>query len=121
MVTWATVRTMCSDLPGLEEGRSWGTPAFRTGKRLVVRLREDGETLVVSVGRQTRAALLADGSDAIFTESHYDGDDSRYVLVRLGLIDESALRELLVDAWADLAPARLVRVWRLGGDDGSVR
>ncbi|HEV2529388.1 MAG TPA: MmcQ/YjbR family DNA-binding protein [Thermomicrobiales bacterium] len=111
MATWTTIQQIVSSLPGVEEGTSWGTPAFRVRTRLLARLREDEETLVVSVGRQARAALLAEVNPTVFSEPHYDREGSRYVLVRLREIDDEALRELLTDAWVDIAPTRLAKSW----------
>ena len=41
------VRKIAAPLPGMEEGPCYGTPAFRMRKRLIARLKEDGETLVL--------------------------------------------------------------------------
>ena len=41
------VREIILRLPGVEEYTCFGTPAFRVNKKLIARLREDGETLVV--------------------------------------------------------------------------
>jgi hypothetical protein len=46
-VTCETVREIALALPGVEEGTSYGTPAFRVRGKFLARLREDGETLVV--------------------------------------------------------------------------
>jgi YjbR len=46
-VTFETVRAIALALPGVEEGTSYGTPAFRVRGKFLARLREDGETLVV--------------------------------------------------------------------------
>jgi hypothetical protein len=46
-LTFETVREIALALPGVEEGTSYGTPAFRVRGKFLARLREDGETLVV--------------------------------------------------------------------------
>lgn len=40
--TFDTVRRLALALPGVEEGVSYGTPAFRVRGKLLARLREDG-------------------------------------------------------------------------------
>jgi hypothetical protein len=56
-------------------------------------------------------ALLTSEPDVFFTTSHFDGYPA--VLVRLEVISDQALEELVVEAWVDRAPQRLVRE-RLG-------
>jgi hypothetical protein len=40
-VTYDTVRRIALDLPQVEEGTSYGTPALKVKGKLIVRLRED--------------------------------------------------------------------------------
>jgi hypothetical protein len=66
------------------------------------------DVLAVRVGSQDdKTALLASDPDTFFTEPHY----SRFpaVLVRLDVVDEDELAELLTDAWRCQAPAAVVR------------
>lgn len=42
MITWDTVREIALELPDVEEGTSYGTPALKVKKKLFVRLKEDG-------------------------------------------------------------------------------
>ena len=48
-VTYETAVRLAMALPGVEEGTSYGTPSLKVRKKLLTRLREDGETLVVRV------------------------------------------------------------------------
>lgn len=57
----------------------------------------------------SKEALLASGDPAFFTTSHYDGHAS--ILVRLNLVDEGQLAELVVEAWRITAPVRLRQTW----------
>jgi hypothetical protein len=64
------------------------------------------EVLVVRVvDLAEKEALLASGAAAFFTTPHYDG--YKAVLVRLPVVDESRLTELITDAWRAQAPADL--------------
>ncbi len=57
-----------------------------------------------------KEALLQSGHPALFTEPHYIGYPA--VLVRLPLIDDAYLEELIVDAWGCMAPKALVQAYR---------
>lgn len=103
--TFDTVREIALTLPGVEEGTSYGTLAFRVRKKFLCRLREDGETLVVKMDFDTRELLLQADPAVFFTTPHYDGYPS--VLVRLAAIQPEALRELLETAWWMQAPRKL--------------
>jgi hypothetical protein len=89
------------ELPGVTEGRSYGFPALKVGKKFLGRLRD------VSLGSfEDRDYLLADEPLVFFTTEHYR--DYPMVLMRLAVVRESRLRELLKDAWRRLAPRRLI-------------
>ena len=44
---WETVERLGSELPEVEAGTSYRTPALKVRGKMFARLREDGETLVV--------------------------------------------------------------------------
>jgi len=60
---------------------------------------------VADVG--VKEALVADQPRLFFTTPHFDGYPA--VLVRLDVAQPDELEELVVEAWLDRAPARLVR------------
>ena len=95
-----------SGLPGVEESTSYGTPAFRVSKKLFARFHQDGESLVVRADREAREALLHAKPKSFFVTDHYR--NYPYVLVRLGSVSRSDLRDVLVQAWRQCAPPRLV-------------
>jgi hypothetical protein len=100
-VTFDTARKLALALPGVEEYRCYGTPAFRVRKKLIARLREDGETLVVKIEDSRRELLMQVDPETYFTEPHYFGYP--VVLVRLSRVREDSLRRLFEDAWRTLA------------------
>ena len=53
-----------------------------------------------------KEALLAGGGEAFFTTPHFDGYPA--ILVRLDLISEEDLDEVIVEAWLARAPKKLV-------------
>lgn len=101
------VRRVALALPGTEEGTSYGTPAFRVRKRPFARIHEDDGLLVLwCADLDEKAALLTAEPTTFTTTPHYDGYP--LVLVRLAVVDEAELTELLAEAWRHRAPARLV-------------
>ena len=105
MVTFEMVRRLALALPETTEGTSYGTPAFRVRGKFLARLREEG-ILVVKVGNDAPDALIQMQPETYFITPHYAGSSA--VLVRLALIAEDELRDLLADAWRSNAPKRLV-------------
>jgi hypothetical protein len=105
-VDFETVRRIALALPRVEEGTSYGTPAFRVGKKFLARLWEDGEVLVVKIGFDEREILMKADPETFFITDHYRGYPS--VLVRLAKVDPDDLRDVLEQAWRHHAPKRLV-------------
>jgi hypothetical protein len=96
-VTWATVRELALALEGVEESTSYRTPAMKVRGKLIARLKEDGETIVVPMPIAERDVRIAADPDVFFVTEHYV--PWPYVLVRLATITRTDLRELLQDAW----------------------
>ena len=105
-VTFQELRAYALALPGMEEGMSYGTPAFRVKGKFFLRLREDGETLVLKTDFYERDHLMESDPAAFFTTDHYRGHPS--LLVRLAAVRPRQLQALVQDGWRRLAPARLV-------------
>jgi len=91
-------------LPEVEESTSYGTAALKVRGKLFARLREDGETLVVRVGDEREALVLA-APGTFFVTPHYE--KYPWVLVRLAAIRTAELRDVLTAAWLLQAPKRL--------------
>jgi len=108
-VDLGALRKLAGSLPGLEEGTSYGTPAWRVRKKLVARLREDGETLVVLLDFDLKELLLQADPAVFFTTDHYRKHAS--VLVRLPVVRADRLAELLEDAWRRAAPKTVVSAY----------
>lgn len=68
---------------------------------------EGEEFVFVKTGADEKAALLAEDPVTFFVTPHYAGSPG--VIVRLRTVDDAHLRELLVEAWRQVAPKRLVR------------
>ena len=100
------VRDAARGLPGVEEGMAYGTPALRVRKNFLVRLREDGESLVMRVAMIERDHLMKSDPRTFFTTDHYR--DYPAVLIHLAKVKPGILRQLLEQAWRRAAPKRLV-------------
>lgn len=100
------VRAIALALPGVEEGTSYGTPAFKVRKKLIARMLEDGESLVIRVDPDARDVLIQGKPETFYITDHY----LKYplMLVRLPAVRLEELRELLEQAWRISAPRRLV-------------
>jgi len=99
-----TARELALALPGVEEYSCYGTPALRVRKKLLARLREDHDTLVVKCEDSRRGLLMQVDPSAYFMEPHYHGYP--VVLVRLSRVRADSLARLLEDAWRMLASQR---------------
>jgi len=104
-MTYDDIRKIALDLPGVEEGTSYGTAALKVKGRLFVRLKEDGETIVLRTDEIEREHLLRTYPKLFFITDHYR--DGPFVLVRLGAARKPMMKGLIADAWARVAPASL--------------
>ena len=111
-VTLATVRRLALAFPGVEEGQSYGTPGFRVRGKFLARLWEDGKTLVVKCGDDERDFRMKADPETFFITDHYRGYPT--VLVRLGSVTTTDLRDVLEQAWRLNAPRRLVKEYEQG-------
>lgn len=96
--------------PGVERGTSYGTPALKVKGKLLTRVREDGETLVVlGVGPDEREMLIEAEPEVFHITPHYR--DWPTVLMRLPQADRRAIEALLLRRWRAVAPKRLVQAF----------
>jgi hypothetical protein len=105
-VTFVEVTAAAVKLPDVELSKSYGTPALKVHDKLLARLKEDGETLVLRTDFVARQILTQADPDTFFFTDHYR--DYPLVLVRLSNLSRSALPDLLERAWRQVAPKKLV-------------
>jgi hypothetical protein len=100
------VREFGLQLAGIVEGTSYGTAALRVGKKLLCRMKDDPDTLVLMLGSMDEKELLmAEEPERFFETPHYVGWP--VVLLRLSKTSDERLRELLTENWRRLATARM--------------
>ncbi|HEY8994106.1 MAG TPA: MmcQ/YjbR family DNA-binding protein [Lacunisphaera sp.] len=104
--TLALVRRFALALPEVTEGICFGTPTFYVRKKLMLRMREDGETLVCKVPMELREQLLDEAPDIFSLTDHYRNYPA--VLINLNTVSSRVLEERIATAWRLVAPAKLV-------------
>ena len=122
MTVWDDVRRIALDLPETSERVSRDLRQWRVKDKLFVWERPLRKADLEALGADApggpilgarvehlvaKEALLADESGIFFTTPHFDGNP--IVLVRLDQIGPDDLREVIVEAWLDRAPERLVK------------
>jgi hypothetical protein len=68
-LTLTAIRRVASALSGVQEGTSYGTPAWRHKGRLLARLHQDGESLMLKVGFEAREHLVRADPKTFFVRS----------------------------------------------------
>jgi len=115
-------------LPEVEEGTSWGNPAYTVKGKSFLHLREpradavDPDTgermqdvIMVVVADQSDKEALVGSDGPWFTTPHFDGYNAVLVRARdLGRLTRAELAEVITDAWAAKAPRRLVQEYFAG-------
>jgi hypothetical protein len=104
-VSFPEVSELARALPGVIESTSYGTSALKVDGKLLARLKEDGETLVLRMDFVNRDLLLRAETDLFFLTDHYLNYPS--ILLRLKEVTRKRMAELLEDAWRLVAPRRL--------------
>lgn len=128
MASWDDVRQLVRALPETEERTSgqgdlqwrvreklllWERPLRRGDLEALGEHAPDGPVLAAHLpDLGAKEALLATSPEIYFTTPHFD--DYPAILVRLSDIALDELRELVVEAWLDRAPKRLVKEYLEG-------
>lgn len=106
-MTFDEVRAIGLALPGVEVGTSYGTPALKANKKLLTRLKEDGQTIVLlGIDFEEREMLMEGFPETYFITEHYRNYPS--VLARLSMADPRAIQGFLERRWRAVAPKKLV-------------
>ena len=109
MITADQLRQVALSLPEAEERETWGHPTFRVRDKLFATLSDDGRQAGVRTTKQEQSALIAADPET-FGIPDYVGRHG-WVSVQLATADPAELRELLVEAWRQTAPKRLVAAY----------
>jgi hypothetical protein len=94
----SAIRRAVLAVSGLEEGTSYGTPAWRCKKRLLARLHQDGVSIVFWIGAEARAHLIAADPATFFVTDHYRNSVAVQArLDRLSAVDAAKLMRRAVE------------------------
>lgn len=107
-MTFDDVRAVALRWPEVEDGTSYGTPALKVRKKMLVRLKEDGDSLVMpGVPQDERDMLIESRPKVFYLTDHYR--DYPMVLIRLSKASRAIVEPLLRRQWGALASARALK------------
>ena len=101
-MTFDDIRKIAVLWPEVEDGTSYGTPALKVRKKLLARLKEDGDSLVMpGVPQDEREMLVETEPKVFYFTDHYR--DYPMVLIRLSKARRGIVEPLLRRYWKTLA------------------
>ncbi len=114
-LTWDAFKSLVKAFPAVEDGTSWGTPAVKVGKKMLARLREDGDSVVIGVDIDQRTLLVQADPDVFYYTDHYANYPA--VLIRLSAARAEDVTDLIEQAWRDTAPKKVVAAYDAERDE----
>jgi hypothetical protein len=96
-VDWDDVSRIALGLPEVEEGTSWGKPAYKINNRAFVHPSHEEGAIYLPLADEDARLLIGAEPDVYFLTPHYEGWG---VLLRLDAADENELAGALEDAYA---------------------
>ena len=107
-MTFDDIRKFALTWPEVEDGTSYGTAALKVRKKLLARVWEDHETLVMlGVPRDEREMLIESQPKIFYFTDHYR--DYPMVLIRLSKAKRTTVEPLLRRHWRTLASKKAVK------------
>ena len=107
-MTFDEVRKIALTRPEVADGTSYGTPALKVRKKMLARLREDGDSLVMpGVPRDEREMLVESQPKLFYFTDHYR--DYPIVLIRLSKARRTTVEPFLRRHWRTLASKKAVK------------
>lgn len=92
-MTFDDVRDLALAWPAVEDSTCYGTPALKVKGKLLARLKEDGDSLVVRMDFDERDIRMEAEPDVFYITDHYRGWP--YVLLRLSKASPEVVKALL--------------------------
>jgi hypothetical protein len=111
-VTFEQVRLAAQAFPGVEDSTSYGTPALKVRGKLLARLHQSGDCVVLRAQLLDREILMQSDPRVFYITDHYR--DYPWVLVRFSAVDVAALPDLIERAWRLVAPKTLIAKYDSG-------
>ena len=106
MVTIEQVRRFATTLPRTTEALVGGRVKFRVGRIVYVSFSRDGRVMGFAFPKDERDWLIGGAPDKFMLPAR---GDLRYhwVLARMEALDETEMRELVIDAWRMVVPKKV--------------
>src|ERR1700709_2389336 len=97
-MTFDDIRKLALSWPEVEDGTSYGTPALKVRRKLLVRLKEDGDSLVMpGVPPDERDLAEMDQATAFYFTDHYQ--DYLMLVIRLSKVRRATVERFQRFQW----------------------
>ena len=107
-MTFDDVRAIALAWPEVVDGTSYGTGALKVRKKLLARIKEDNDSLVMlGVPQEERAMLCESEPKVFYFTDHYR--DYPTVLIRLSKAKPGHVKPFLCRRWRELASKAAVK------------
>ena len=104
MITFALIEKLAARLPGAEPSTSYGTPAIKVGKKLMLRLHQKEDAIVLMLNTvEEQQELIAEDPMTFYITDHYANYAA--ILVR-PTIAEASFFSLMELSWRRVARKR---------------
>jgi len=107
LTSFENIRKVALGLPGVVDSTSYGTTALKVGGKVLARLHQSLECVVLRTELLDREILMQSAPDAFFITDHYR--DYPWILLRFGVVEYSALPDLIERAWRLVASKTLIK------------
>lgn len=105
-LSYAALKRKLLDWEGVEEGTSYGKPSLKAFGKFLTRLKEDGDSIVLTgINFDEREMLMETQGDVFYITPHYQNFPS--VLMRLSAADAANVEAVLRRRWRELAPKKI--------------
>ena len=109
-MTFDDVRKLALAWPEVEDSTSYGTPALKVRSKLLARIKEDNDSLVMlGVPQEERAMLCESEPKVFYFTDHYR--DYPTVLIHLSKAKRGDVEPLLRRRWRTLASKAAVKAY----------
>ena len=110
MITFAKIERLARAFPGAVTSTSYGTPAIKVGKKLILRMHQKEDAIVMMLATvKKQSELIAQDPMAFYITDHYA--DYAAVLIR-PTIEIDRLRVLFESAWRRAASKKQLATYQ---------
>jgi hypothetical protein len=115
-ITFEEVRAFALALPLVTDGTSYGYPCLKANGKFLTRLKEDGDTLVLTgVPFDEREMLIEAAPEAFYVTDHYRNYPT--VLARLSAVEAGTVLRILERQWRASVPKKAAKAHDQSSDE----